>query len=263
MPTTFELLECQCPRLEQAYATRSVPTVDGGTAPMDVYIPRDEGNLLYSIVRHLRPSATIEVGMANGLSTVFIAQGHRDNGEGRHIAIDPFQNSDWHGAGLVLVREAGLDRFVELREKPSHQALPELEQEGLRPSFVFIDGAHLLDYVMADFLSTDRMLSVGGMIAFDDSDWPAVSQVIRFAIANRGYEVAFPEIVIEPPAIRPAVISKLVRIAGRAVPKLGSKFRAEFMTPSENIGVIGRCVVLRKTGADQRDSQSRSAHRDF
>src|SRR4051812_30088520 len=146
---------------------------------MNVYIPREEGDYLYSLVRADRPRVTVEVGMANGISTLFIAAGLRDNGDGgRHIAIDPFQASDWQNVGVGLARQAGLGDLVRLVEQPSHHALPALEREGVRAGLIFIDGAHLTDYVFADFLASDRILDVGGVIVFDDSDWPAVQTVI-------------------------------------------------------------------------------------
>jgi predicted O-methyltransferase YrrM len=227
---------------------------------MEVYIPREEGDYLYSLVRHLRPSTTVEVGMANGLSTLFIAQALRENGHGQHIAIDPFQFTDWTGAGVALLRSAGLESVVRLIEKPSHQALPELEQAGTRAQFVFIDGSHLFDYALTDFLCSDRLLDVGGLIAFDDSDWPAIKQVIRFVLANRRYEVAFPDVVIETPKVSPTLSGTVLRRAGRALPKLGQKLRQDFLVPDQALGVLGRCVVLKKLGEDERNSQSRFHH---
>lgn len=250
-------LRCPSVTVEAVYASRQVPTSDGSRVPMDVYIPREEGDYLYSLVRHLRPTRTIEVGMANGLSTLFIAQALRDNEAGRHTAIDPFQNSDWHGAGMALVKNAGLADLVELIELPSHQALPDLERAGIRAEFVFIDGSHLFDYVLTDFLCTDRLLTDGGLIAFDDSDWPAVTQVIRYALTNRHYEAAFPEVVIEPPRYSPGFATRMLRRLARGSSKLAGKMRPDFLAPSYELGIRGRCVVLRKLKGDDRDSQSR------
>jgi predicted O-methyltransferase YrrM len=247
------------------YRTRKVLLADGAERAMDVYIPREQGHLLYSIVRHLDPQTTVEVGMANGLSTLFIAQALRDNGRGggsRHVAIDPFQRCDWGGAGLTSLRRAGLDSFVRLVEKPSHQGLPQLEQEGVTAQFIFIDGSHLFDYVMTDFLCSDRILDVGGMIAFDDSDWEAVSRVIRFVLSNRRYTLAFPDIVIEDACYRPTALGKLTRTMGKAVPRLAGKLRPDFVLPDYELGIRGRCVVLRKEGPDDRHPLNRF-HVDF
>lgn len=262
MLSTFRLSNCRHPTIERLYSERTVSRADGSSGLMDVYIPREQGDYLYSLVRSLRPSVTLEIGMANGLSTFFIAQALRENGHGRHIAIDPFQLSDWGGAGLTLLREAGLDSLVELIQKPSHQAIPELEQAGITAQLTFIDGNHLFDYVMADFLCVDRVLEPSGLMAFDDSDWPAIAQVIRFVLTNRKYGVPFPEIVIENPRIAPTLLGRMLRRAGKIVPQLGAKLRPDFMTPAHELGVKGRCVVLQKLSEDNRDSQSRF-HRVF
>lgn len=261
-PDLFRLTRCPSAAVEQVYATRRVPRADGSTVPMDVFIPREEGDFLYSLVRHLRPEVTVEVGMAYGLSTLFIAEALRDNGGGRHIAIDPFQWSDCGGAGVALVRSAGLEDYVKLVELPSHQALPDLERAGVQAGFVFVDGSHLFDYVLADFLAADRILRVGGVMAFDDSDWEAVEAVLRYAVTNRHYAVAHPEVVIERPRHTPTLAALLLRGVARRVPALGAKLRPDFLTPSFDMGLRGRCVALRKTAADDRDSQSRF-HRPF
>jgi predicted O-methyltransferase YrrM len=256
----FRLLRCPTPALEEAYARREVPTADGRKLPMGVHIPREEGDYLYSLVRHLKPAATLEVGLANGLSAAFIAQALRDNGAGRHVAIDPYQNTDWHGLGMALVAACGLADLVDLVELPSHQALPEMERRGRRVGFAFVDGSHLFDYVLTDFLCVDRLLTAGGVVAFDDSDWPAVTAVIRYALANRHYEVAHPDVVVEDALHTPTVAGRLLRRVARAVPKLGAKLRDDFLVPSYDKGIRGRCVALRKRKDDDRDSQSRFHH---
>jgi hypothetical protein len=86
--------------------------------------------------------------------------------------------------------------------------------------------------------------------------------VIRFVLTNREYEVAFPEVVIEDRPPTPTLVARVVRAAGKAIPKIGEKLRADFMVPNEELGVRGRCVVLRKLGEEKRDSQSRF-HRAF
>jgi predicted O-methyltransferase YrrM len=258
----FSLVTCKSAVIDALYRDRRVVLPDGTHKPLDIYIPRDEGDYLYSLVRFLVPEQVVEVGMANGLSTLFIAQGLFDNAHGRHIAIDPFQFSDWGGAAIHQLHLAGLDHLVELVEKPSHQALPELEQAGVRAQLVFIDGNHLFDYVLTDFLAADRILDVGGLIAFDDADWPAVTQVIRFILANRHYGVAFPEVVIEQARGAPTRVGNLVRAAAGALPPLAAKLRPDFLRPARQLGIQSRCVALRKLGPDDRGGQSQF-HREF
>jgi predicted O-methyltransferase YrrM len=256
----FHLKPCPHPLVEEIYTKRMIPVAGGQWEPMDVFIPRDQGNLLYSLVRQAQPDLTVEVGMANGLSTLFIASGLEDNEHGRHIAIDPFQSTDWKSAAVTLMGIANLDHRVELIEKYSHQALPELEQYGRRAQFIFVDGSHLFDYVLCDFLCADRILETGGLMAFDDSDWPAIAQVLRYVVANRRYEIACPEVIIESPAYHPTAAGRVLRALGRVVPALGKKLRPDVLAPSYQLGIRGRCVVLRKLGEDDRDGQSLFHH---
>lgn len=260
----FRLLDYDDDIVQAIYRDRVLPVEDGVTVPIKGYIPQEEGNYLYSLVRHYRPSLTVEVGMANGTSTLFLASAHRDNGpDGRHIAIDPFQHTDWRGIGAGLIRHARLADRVRLIEKPSHQALPLLEMEGIRAGLIFIDGSHLFDYVMADFLASDRILETGGLMVLDDVDWPAVDAVIRYVLANRHYDVVFSDVVIEPPPGRSSLASRFVRGVVPLVPPLAARLRPDFLRPSADLGIRGRVAVLRKMAEDDRDSQSFQCHHPF
>ena len=223
---------------------------------MKTFIPRDQGDFLYSLIRGIKPLSTLEIGMAYGVSSLFIAEALRENGMGTHTAIDPFQNSEWGGVAIKGLKDAGLNTLVTLIERSSHQALPELETKGFRAQFIFVDGSHLHDHVMVDFVCCDRLLDVGGLIVFDDSDWPAISSVIRFVLTNRSYEIAYPEIIIEKKMPKPSLSAKVLRAVVTAVPSLEKCFSPSFLVSDWDRGIRGRCVVLRKTASDVRDSQA-------
>ncbi len=252
----FELQTPDLPMLDELLESRSLAGRNGKSLPLDVYIPALEGDLLYSLVRFLRPIVSLEVGLANGISALYIAQALHDNGSGSHLAIDPFQHADWQDAGLLALERAGLAPLVSVDQRLSHWVLPDLEQKGLRIQFAFVDGSHQFDYVMSDFLGIDRILDVGGLIAFDDSDWPAITQVIRFALNNCAYEVFNSGVVVEPSPIRPRWASRSLRAIARRWPALQHVVRQDFLVPAHMIGILGRCVVLKKLADDQRDSQS-------
>lgn len=252
----FRMQRPTIPVVEELYRTGELHRRDGKRAPLDVFIPRLEGELLYSLVRYLAPAVTVEIGLANGISALFIAEALRNNGHGRHIAIDPFQSTHWYEAGLVALERARLREWVTLDPRYSHCALPDLEAQRVRAQFAFVDGSHQFDYVICDFLAIDRILEVGGLIAFDDSDWPAVSAVIRFALANRHYIVFDTGVVVEPPPVRPSIVARILRGLGRTLHPLGQRLRPDFLRPNHDLGIHGRCVVIQKLADDDRDSQS-------
>lgn len=253
----FRICDPNCDFVEQVFASRTLCDQQGQEHKLDVFIPAEQGKLLYSVVRYLKPHRTLEVGLANGVSALHIAKALSDNSIGHHTAIDPFQSSDWNELGMTSLKRAGLAEWVSLDPRPSHAAIPNLESAGHQIQFAFIDGSHLLDYVMADFLGIDRILAVGGMIAFDDSDWPSVTSVIRFAMTNRDYRVFDPGIVIEPSPGHPKSWLAWIRRRLRRSASLKRILRHDFLYPSHELGINGRCVILQKTSEDRRDNQSR------
>lgn len=250
--TDFQIEKTNSPLIESIFATRELFGFDGRSYPMETFIPQRQGDLLYSLVRHLRPHRTLEIGLANGVSALHIATALQRNQIGHHLAIDPYQTSDWNSVGLASLHAAGLESWVSLDERPSHRAVPELEDSGCRFQFAFIDGSHLLDYVMTDFMTVDRVLDVGGLIAFDDSDWQAVLHVIRFALTNRDYEVFQTGEVIEPSPGKSRPFTRWVRRWVRGSSGLQRIVRPSFTVPDLERQIEGRCVVLRKTAWDCR-----------
>jgi hypothetical protein len=66
------------------------------------------------------------------------------------------------------------------------RALAEIERSGQRVDFAFIDGWHTFDFALVDFFFIDRISSVGGVVVFDDANWPAIRKVCRFVKTNLG-----------------------------------------------------------------------------
>jgi hypothetical protein len=79
-------------------------------------------------------------------------------------------------------------------------ALPELLRRKLPVDFAYIDGWHTFDYTLLDFFYLDKMLKVGGIVAFNDCSWPAVEKAMRFVTSHRQYReisVGLPQVFFE------------------------------------------------------------------
>lgn len=139
----------------------------------------EEGRFIASIISSRDIRRTLEVGCANGLSSLFICQALSSKFNPHHVIIDPFQTHHWQGKGAANLKAAGFD-FWELIEKTSDQALPWLLARGDRFDFAFIDGCHTFDNVLLDFFYAQRLVNVGGVIVFDDVDMKAVNRVVRY-----------------------------------------------------------------------------------
>ena len=175
--------------LDRIYASGKVETADGEA--IDAFpegLPRAHAEEVERLVRELGLTSTLETGMAYGLSTLAICAVHEQRGEGSHVAIDPFQQRDWRGIGVLNLERAGLAARARVIEARSDEALPRLRDEGLRIDFALIDGLHLFDATLVDFFHADRMLELGGVVVFHDTWMPAVTQAVAFVRANRAYE---------------------------------------------------------------------------
>jgi predicted O-methyltransferase YrrM len=175
--------------IEQIYWTGQVEAADG--TPRDAFpaaMPRFHSLEIERLVRDMRLTRTLETGMAYGLSSLAICSVHAERGDGRHIAVDPHQSTDWGGIGVLNLRRAGVEALVRVIEARSDEALPRLRDEGVRIDFALLDGLHLFDATLVDFFHADRMLEVGGVVVFHDTWMPAVAQAVAFVRANRAYE---------------------------------------------------------------------------
>jgi len=175
--------------IDRIYETGQVESADGSL--IDVFpeaIPETHASEIERLVRDMHLTRTLETGMAYGLSTLTICGVHEQRGEGEHIAIDPYQSTDWGGVGLLNLERAGLSHRVRVIEARSDEALPRLRDEGVRIDFALIDGLHLFDATLVDFFHADRMLDTGGVIVFHDTWMPAVAQAVAYVESNRAYQ---------------------------------------------------------------------------
>lgn len=134
-----------------------------------------------------KPRRTLEIGMCFGASCLLLSACHRELtsvGLRQHVALDPFQYTVWQDAGLMAVQRAGLSEYLDFRQVPSSLALPQLLREDARFDLIYVDGSHLVEDVFVDAYFCVRLLTVGGVVAFDDSSDPHVAKVLRFLRNN-------------------------------------------------------------------------------
>lgn len=203
------------------------------------------GGVLEEAAAAARPGGTVEIGLASALSTLMMCRGRRRGHAlrpGSFIAIDPRQTSHWKSIGRFALARAGLERVVSVCEEPAHVVLPRRLARGERYTLAFIDGWHMLDFVMVEAFYCDLMLEVGGILALHDLWMPALQHFVSFWLANRAYEPVTVHGGLFSTAPRPSP----ARVVGdlRGAPAL---FR-ERVLPYVDQSVL----LLRKTGEDGR-----------
>jgi predicted O-methyltransferase YrrM len=175
--------------IKQIYSERTVAGRSGEKHHLHSAIDRPEGEFLRSLII-ADPSIikTLEVGCAYGLSSLYICSALQQRDGAFHTIIDPFQHSQWDGAGILNLEAAGID-FFELIEEASELALPALLENGSANfDLVFIDGFHTFDHALLDCFYATRLLRTGGLLVIDDASLPSVGRLLNYLRSYPCYE---------------------------------------------------------------------------
>jgi len=182
------------PYLKEILQTKTVLTPQGERREINSQISLEQGLFLQSILREIRPRVSLEIGVAFGISSMFICEVLQELGALKHICIDvgPLtkkgsEEPDRYGLGLLNLERCGYGKLIEAHELPSEIALPELLRRGQKVDFVFVDGWHTFDHCLLDFFYANRLLNVGGAIVLHDTDGPAVKKMVRYACRYPAY----------------------------------------------------------------------------
>jgi len=237
---------------EVSDGVQSLPLSHPDFPNLPVAIDRAEGRLLQRVIADIKPRTTLEIGCAYGVSTLFICEALASLDQpARHIALDPFQSTQWRGIGVKNAHDAGFGDLLDFREQRSELALPQLVQEGVTIQFALIDGWHTFDQVMVEFYYLNRMLETGGVLVFDDADRRSVNRVIRHALTYPAYQVYGTEKGDE--TVRRSTLGRLRR-ALVSVPAVAPLIRSDVLHRDWDLGIFGSCVAIQKVGPDRRSS---------
>ena len=151
-------------------------------------VSREEGGFLRNLASSADISKTVEIGFANGISSLYLCSGIAAKANPSHTAIDPAQYSLFQGKGIANLKRAGFE-FLRFLEAPSEVALPQLMQEGAVFDMALIDGWHTADQTMLDFYYVDRLVRPGGIVVIDDMTMPAVNKVVHYIARIPNYQL--------------------------------------------------------------------------
>jgi predicted O-methyltransferase YrrM len=151
----------------------------------------------WAVIHEIRPRIVVEIGSYLGRSTVFTAEALRHAGiDARLHAIDPHTGDKQQLEQLGLTNLPTLDLFrvflassgnaesVELHVAPSRDVLQEWEGS---IDFLFVDGWHEYEAVLADVRGFGAFLSASGIVCIDDvGAYDEVDQASRLGLAELG-----------------------------------------------------------------------------
>jgi predicted O-methyltransferase YrrM len=250
--------------LKQIVETGYTKTPEGESLRVHSSISADEGLLLQELIWRFKPTITLEIGLAFGVSALYICGALEKNNDAQHTVIDPHQYKDpwggngWKGVGIYNLRRAGYESMVDFIDLPSYQALPQMERTGEKIDFAFIDGWHTFDYSLIDFFYIDKMLKVGGIVVFDDADWASIRKLCRYVLMNLAYEVV-PQVSSPIPPKQGTFTRAMDRID--EILKIGGRFlKPEMVRSDKAMGLQGNMVTFQKKSEDTRKWDF---HREF
>jgi hypothetical protein len=103
---------------------------------------------------------------------------------------------------------------------------------------------------MVEFYFINRLLRVGGVIAFDDANRRSVNRAVRHALTYPAYEVYGTERAAAPQA---SMLGR-GRQALDKVPAISEILRPDFLHKDWDLGILGTCVAIKKVADDKRSS---------
>jgi len=232
---------------------RNLPLSHPDFPSLPVAVTEAEGALIQRVIADIKPTTSLEIGCAYGVSTLYICEtlASLPDAHRRHIVLDPFQSTQWRGIGVKNVRDAGFVDLLDFREQRSELALPRLLNDDVRIQLALVDGWHTFDQVMVEFYYLNRMLDVGGVILFDDADRRSVNRVIRHALTYPAYRVY----ETDEPALptRRSPLGRLRR-ALASVSAAGTIVRPDVLHRDWDLGILGSCIAIQKVDDDARSS---------
>jgi predicted O-methyltransferase YrrM len=236
--------------IEEIHASQRVKGKSGMAHRLHSAIDPEEGLFLERLVK-ADPSIrrTLEVGCAYGLSSLHICAGLQGRPDVRHTILDPFQHSQWDGAGIRNLEEAGVDYF-EWIEELSEIALPRLLGEGEGGyDLVFVDGWHTLDHTLLDCFYATRLLRSGGYLVVDDIGLPPVRRALSYVARYPCYKTVGTLAGQQSPTLR-------LRLLRALLGTLPADRRGLLLHPDLEHRIFGnrtvRMVALQKVSPDTR-----------
>ena len=187
MKSTLELLAADHPALGKLFSSTELKGRTGQQISTRGFSTLNNLWVLSCLFEEIKPSRTLEVGMALGASATLFSSLHRKRNPKAaavHHAIDPFQTEHYDNCTPRFLEENNLGDVTVLHEKLSSLVLPSLVEQGLKFGLIYIDGSHLFEDTFIDFYYSAMLCEVGGCIALDDCRDSHGLKLVRFVRTN-------------------------------------------------------------------------------
>lgn len=149
------------------------------------YISRDNARTLYDMILRDKPENILELGIAHGTATCYMAAALQELGRGTVTAVDLLGVADaFQPSAEEQLRGTGLSAHARVERMQTgytwflHDEILRNTRDGLcRPAYdlCIIDGPKNWTIDGAAFFMADKLLKADGWMIFDDYDWTYAS----------------------------------------------------------------------------------------
>lgn len=239
--------------LENIFTRKEIQSPSGEFIKLHSNTSKEQGIFLQEIFEKIKPEKSLEVGLAYGISSLFILEKHRAQGssEKAHIIIEPYP---WGGVAEYNIDNEGLSYLADIRYHKSDVVLPQLYFEKHRIQFAYVDTTKLFDIVMQDVYFIDKILDVGGVLILDDcgGSWSGIQKVARFIHTlphykfMAGHAKSNPSKKLKLAEFAATFMTKCIPYRRRIFPYFN------FLT-DRSLNLNYNCIAFKKISEDERD----------
>ena len=239
--------------LEKIFETMQIADSASTSIKVHSNTSKEQGLFLQELFDKVKPIKTLEVGLAYGISALFILEKHREylNPPKSHIIIEPYP---WNGVAEFNINNEKLSELVEYFYEKSDDVLPKLYYKKEKIQFAYIDTTKIFDTVLQDFYFLDKILDVNGIIILDDcgGGWPGVQKVARFINTLPHYEL-FRQHGKVNHSCKKSIVHFLVTSLIGIIPFKSIIFPTISFKSDQQLGLDYSCIAFKKTSEDKRN----------
>lgn len=143
------------------------------------------GISIFNLVRGVGCKNTLEIGLGDATSAVFLMAARNIANTGTHTAIDPFQLTANNDAGYNLIMSLPSSERFSLVRRNADIAFAGLAEKHARYDFIFFHNSFSFDTLFANFVLYSQLLATGGLMLFPSSLFSSVRSVLLYLRYNR------------------------------------------------------------------------------
>lgn len=144
------------------------------------YMKRSQGKLIYELILDNDIHDILELGIAHGTGSCYMAAALDEKKKGKIVTIDHHNALTLEPNVFELIEKCNLKEYVKpvIASRSYNWELLKLIEQQTKDGvcepifdFCYLDGAHDFEPDCCAFFLVDKLLKPGGLILFDDLDW--------------------------------------------------------------------------------------------